>query len=62
MESNRRPSPYHKVPIGVLAWDFGERSDQRLCFSSVGTGSGRFAPDATSQIPPFCTDIGSALI
>jgi hypothetical protein len=51
-ESNYRPSPYHGVPIGFLARDFGERPDQRLYFSSVGTGSGRFAPDATSQIPP----------
>jgi len=52
MGSNRRPSPYHGVPIGAPARRFGERPDQRLCFSSVGTGSGRFAPDATSQIPP----------
>jgi hypothetical protein len=52
MESNRRPAPYHGVPIGFLARDFRERPDQRLYFSSVGTGSGRFAPDATSQIPP----------
>ena len=51
-ESNRRPSPYHRVPIDLLTRDFRERPDQRLCFSSVGTGSGRFAPDAISQIPP----------
>ena len=43
---------YHGVPIDFLARDFGERLDQRLYFSSVGTGSGRFAPDAASQIPP----------
>ena len=50
--SFRRPSPYHGVPIGVPARDYRERPDQRLCFSPVGTGSGRFAPDATSQIRP----------
>src|SRR6516225_503574 len=51
-ESNRRPSPYHRVPIGAPARAFCERPDQRLYFSPVGTGSGQFAPDATSQIPP----------
>jgi hypothetical protein len=48
-ESNRRPSPYHRVSIDSLTRDLRERPDQRLCFSSVGTGSGWFAPDATSQ-------------
>src|SRR5271163_732835 len=47
-----RKEGYHGVPIDAPARDFGERPDQRLRFSSVGTGSGRFAPDATSQIPP----------
>src|SRR5438132_1395358 len=51
-ESNRRPSPYHGVPIGPPARHLAERPGQRLYFSSVGRGSGRFAPDATSQIPP----------
>ena len=53
--SKGRPSLYHKVPIGVPARRFSERPRQRLCFSSVGTGSGRFAPDAASQIPPNCS-------
>src|SRR5271163_3590450 len=47
-----RKEGYHGVPIDFPARDYRERPDQRLCFSSVGTGSGRFAPDATSQIPP----------
>ena len=51
-ESNYGSSPYHRVPIDFPARDFGERPDQRLYFSSVGPGSGRFALDATSQIPP----------
>ena len=48
----RGPSPYHGVPIGFPARDFCDRPDQRLCFSPVGKGSGQFAPDATSPIPP----------
>jgi len=52
LRSNHRPPLYHGVPIDFPARDYRERPDQRLCFSSVGTGSGRFAPDATSQIPP----------
>ena len=51
-ESNRRPSPYHRVPIGVPTRHFAGRPDQTLRFSPVGRGSGRFAPDATSQSPP----------
>src|SRR5215472_6906248 len=47
--SRGRPSLYHRVPINSLTRDFRERPDQRLCFSSVGPGSGRFAPDAASQ-------------
>src|SRR5271163_583372 len=47
-----RKEGYHGVPIDAPARDFGERPDQRLCFSPVGTGPGRFAPDAASQIPP----------
>ena len=49
---NQPGSPYHRVPIDFLTRDFRERPDQRLCFSSVGTGSGRFAPDAAFRIPP----------
>jgi hypothetical protein len=51
-ESNRRPSPYHVGLAGLPAWGFGERPGQTLHFSSVGSCSGRFAKDATSQIPP----------
>src|SRR6266700_3126790 len=51
-ESNRRPSPYHRDPLKAPARHFAARPGQTLCFSSVGTGSGRFAPDAASQIPP----------
>ena len=50
-ESNHRSS-YHGHPIGSPTRHFGERPSQTLYFSSVGTGSGRFAPDAASQIPP----------
>ena len=51
-ESNRRPSPYHRVPIDLLARHFSGRPGQTLYFSSVERGSGHFAPDAISQIPP----------
>src|ERR1019366_1154947 len=51
-ESNRRPSPYHWVPISLPTRHFSERPGQKLYFSSVERGSGRFAPDAASQIPP----------
>ena len=51
-ESNRRPSPYHRDPLKAPARHFAGRPGQTLRFSSVGTGSGQFAPDAASQIPP----------
>jgi hypothetical protein len=51
-ESNRRPSPYHRVPIDALTRHFAGRPGQTLHFSSVGRDSGQFAPDAASQIPP----------
>jgi hypothetical protein len=51
-ESNRRPSPYHGVPIDSRARHFGDRPGQKLYFNSVERGSGQFAPDAISQIPP----------
>src|SRR5277367_2478025 len=51
-ESNRRPSPYHWVPINPLTRHFSERPAQTLYFNSVGISSGRLAKDATSQIPP----------
>src|SRR6266567_5133288 len=51
-ESNRRPSPYHWGPINPTTRHFAERPGQKLHFSSVGSSSGRFEKDATSQIPP----------
>jgi hypothetical protein len=40
------------VGSGYRPGGFDERPGQTLCFSSVGSGSGRLAKDATSQIPP----------
>jgi hypothetical protein len=51
-ESNRRPSPYLRVPIGLLTRDFAGRPGQTLHFSPVERGSRQFAPDAISQFPP----------
>ena len=51
-ESNRRPSPYHRDPLKAPARHFAGRPGQTLRFSPVGRGSGQFAPDAASQIPP----------
>jgi len=51
-ESNRRPSPYHRDPLKAPARHFAGRPGQTLYFSPVGSGSGQFAPDAASQIPP----------
>src|SRR5206468_6321824 len=51
-ESNRRPSPYHRDPLKAPARHYTGRPGQTLYFSSVGPGSGQFAPDAASQIPP----------